>query len=138
MELMIALVIMGTIASMALPSVNATIRHRRLIAATNALAADLEVAFSLAGRQRKPVTVAYDAASGEIRVADRASDTVYVRRPLRATSEYRLDNVVMSPASVQLFPSGVGSAAFTILLSNGAFQRQIAVARTGLTRVSVP
>ena len=129
---------MGTLASMAMPAVNATIRHRRLIGATNALAADLEVAFSLAGRQRKPVVVSYDAGSGEIRVADRATDSVYLRRPLGATSEYRLDTVTMSPATVQLFPSGVGSAAFTILLTNGAFPRQIAVARTGLMRITVP
>ena len=135
---MIVVAVLGTLATMALPSVNATMRHRRLIAATNALTADLEVAFSLAGRQRKPVTISYDATSGEVRVADRASGTVYLRRPLGSTSEYRLDSVVMTPASVQLFPSGVSSSAFRIHLSNGAYQRQIGVARTGLARVTVP
>ena len=96
-----------------------------------------EVAFSLAARQRKPVALTYDAASGEVRVTDRETGTIYHRRALRATSEYMLDSVMMTPASVQLFPNGVSSSAFTIRLANGTFVRQLTVARTGFSRVTV-
>ena len=48
-----------------------------------------------------------------------------------------LDAVTMTPASVQIFPNGVSSAAFTIQLANGSFVRQLTVSRTGFRRVTV-
>lgn len=137
-ELLILVVLVGVIAAITLPSANATIRQRRLISATNALVSDLEVARTLAARQRKPVRLAYDPASGEFRVTDRASGTVYHRRPLRSTAEYQLEGVSMSPGPVEIFPNGVSSGGFTISLSHGSFQRNIVVTRTGLARVVVP
>jgi Tfp pilus assembly protein FimT len=135
--MMTVVVLLGTMLSIALPRLGKDIRQRRVIAAANAVNADIPIAFSLAARQRKPVTLSYDAASGELRVTDRASGTIYHRRPLRSTSEYMLDVVTMTPASVQFFPNGVSSSAFTIRLENGSFVRQLSVARTGFTRVTV-
>ena len=137
-ETMLVMVVLGTMLSIALPKMNDGVRQRRVIAASTALNADLPVAFSLAARQRKPVSLTYDASSGEIRVSDRLSDSIYLRRPLLATSEYQLDSVTVSPSSVQLFPNGVSSAAFTVRLYNGRFTRQVTMARSGFTRISVP
>ena len=136
-EWMTVIVILGTMFAIALPRLSDSMRQRRVIAAAGALNADIPTAFSLAARQRKPVTLRYDAASGEVRVTDRLTDSVYVRRPLRGTSEYMLDVVTMTPSSVQIFPNGVSSSAFTITLANGSFVRQLSVARTGLSRVTV-
>ena len=137
-ETMITLVVFGTIVSMALPKMSDGIRQRRVIGAANAVNADIPAAFSLAARQRKPVALSYDASSGELRVTDRADGTIYLRRPLRSTSEYMLDSVLVSPATVQLFPNGVSSAAFTVRLYNGRFTREISVGRTGFTRLTIP
>lgn len=136
-EWMTVIVILGTMFAIALPKLSSDIRQRRVIAAAGALNADIPTAFSLAARQRKPVMLSYDAASGEVRVTDRATDSVYVRRPLRSTSEYMLDGVTMTPSSVEIFPNGVSSSAFTITLANGSFVRQLSVARTGFSRVTV-
>jgi Tfp pilus assembly protein FimT len=136
-ESVIVIVVFGTMASIGLPKVNRDMRQRRVIAATNALSAEIPAAFSLAARQRKPVTLSYDAASGEVRVADRATGTVFARRALAKTSEYMLDTVTMTPASVQVYPNGVSSSAFTFRLANGKFVRQLTVGRTGLSRVTV-
>ena len=135
-EMLISVTIMGSVAAMGLPKVNSTIRQQRVIAASNALAGDVEAAFSVAARQRKPVRILYDAPTGEIRVIDRAAKTVYRRRPLGQTSEYHLDAVSISPAAVDVFPVGLASAAFTVTLTNGAFHRRVVVTRTGLTRVT--
>ena len=137
-EVLIVVSLIGTLSAFGLPSVNRTVRQRRVIAASMAVGRDVEAAFSLAARQRRPVRLAFDAASGELRVSDRGSATLYRQRALLATSEYRLDGVTMSPSSVDVFPNGVSSAGFAITLTNGSFQRQITVARTGLTRVMVP
>lgn len=137
-ESMITLVVLGTTMSMALPKMNASVRQRRVIAAANALNADVPVAFSLAARQRKPVTVSFHSSTGEIRIQDRSTNTVYHRRALLSTSEYQLDSVKISPATIQLFPNGVASSAFTVSLYNGRYSRVITVGRTGFTRVTVP
>jgi len=81
--------------------------------------------------------LSYQAATGEMRVTDRATGAILLRRALRSTSEYMLDSVAMTPSSVQLFPNGVSSAAFTVRLANGSFVRQLAVGRTGFSRITV-
>jgi Tfp pilus assembly protein FimT len=136
-EWMTVIVILGTMFAIALPRVNDSIRQRRVIAASNAVNADIPLAFSLAARQRKPVSLTYDVASGELRVLDRKDSTIYARRALRGTSEYMLDTVTMSPATVQVLPNGISSSAFTIRLANGKFSRRLFVARTGFSRVTV-
>jgi Tfp pilus assembly protein FimT len=135
---MIVIVMLGTVFSIGLPKVNASVRQRRVISAANSLSADIPIAFSLAARQRKPVVLTYQSATGEVRVTDRATGTLLLRRALRSTSEYKLDSVAMTPSSVQLFPNGVSSAAFTVRLANGSFVRQLSVGRTGFSRVTVP
>ena len=137
-EILIVVAVFGLVSAIAVPQVNSTIRQRRVIAAASAAASDVESAFSLAARQRRPLRVTYHSASGEIRIADRATGTVYRRRPLRMTGEYHLDAVSLAPGSVDVFPSGMSSAPFSISLTNGSFQRQILVTRTGLTRVIKP
>jgi len=132
------LVVLGVSFAIALPRVNSTTRQQRVISSARALSADVPVAFSLAARQRKPVLMSWDAASGEVRITDRATGTVYLRRPLKSTSEYQLDSVSMTPSSVQLYPTGVSSAAVTFHLASGAHVRRITVARSGLTRVFRP
>ena len=137
-EWMTVIVILGTMFAIALPRLSDDVRQRRVISAAGALNADIPAAFSLAARQRKPVMLSYDAASGEVRITDRAQpDSVYYRRALGSTSEYMLDAVTMTPSSVQIFPNGVSSSAFTITLANGSFVRQLSVARTGFSRVTV-
>ena len=138
-ELLMVIVVFGTMLMIALPRANQGIRQRRVIAASNALNATIPQAFSLAARARKPVTLTYDAASGEIRVIPRANpvDTVYARRALGSSSEYKLETVTMTPAAVQIFPNGTASSAFTIRLVNGSYVRQLNVGRTGLTHVTI-
>ena len=135
-EMLISITVMGAVAAMGLPKVNSSIRQQRVIAASNALAGDMEAAFSLAARQRRPVRILYDSPTREIRIIDRTALTVYSRRPLGLTSEYHLDAVSISPATVDVFPVGLASAAFTVTLTNGPFQRRVIVTRTGLTRVT--
>lgn len=134
-EIIVSLVILALVSRIALPSVNRTIRQQRVVAASAALAADIDAAFSVAARQRRPIRLTYDAASGQVRAADRATGTIYRRRALGNDSDFKLTSVALSPTTVDLFPSGIASAAFTITLTNGAYQRQLMVSRTGLSRV---
>jgi len=137
-ELLIYLTIVGTMAAIALPRMNAGARQRRLEQAAFAVAADVEASLSLAARRRRPMRLTYHGTSGELRTAERSTGAILRRRPLRASSEFHLDTIAMTPASVDLFPNGVATAGFTITMRNGSHARKVVVTRTGLTRVVIP
>lgn len=138
LEVLIFLVILGTLTAIALPRMKRDSSQRRVEAAAFAVTADVEAAFSLAARGRRPMRLTYNASSGELRAADRTAGTVHRRRPLRSSSEFQLDSVAMTPATVDFYPNGVATAGFTIAMKNGAHERRVVVTRTGLTRVVVP
>jgi type II secretory pathway pseudopilin PulG len=139
-ELMIVLVMLGIMAAFAYPRLAREIRRSRANQAATLVAADIEVAFSLAGRERRPVTVTYASASKELQIADRASgtSTIVRRRPLGSASEWNLDNVTTSGLPITIFPSGVASGAFSIDLISGSSTRRVSSTRVGLTRVYTP
>jgi ribosomal protein S8E len=100
------------------------------------VAADLEQALSIAGRQRRPVRVVIDGGLKEIRFLDRASGQVISRRALGAISEYKLYSVAGSPATVDLLPQGVATASTIVTLSAAGYSRNITMTRGGYVRVS--
>jgi Tfp pilus assembly protein FimT len=137
-EQMIVVVLIGALAAFGFPRVAREIRRSRVNQAASVVAADVEVAFTLAGRQRKPVTLSYVSSSKELQIADRASGTIVRRRPLGATSEWNVDAVTTTGLPLTIFPSGVASGSFTIDLMSGSFTRRVTSTRVGLTRVYTP
>lgn len=137
-ELMIVVVIIGVLAAFGFPRVSREIRRSRVNQAATVVATDIEVAFSLAGRQRKPVTVSYNTSTKTLQIADRASSTVVRSRPLGSATEWNLDAVTTTGLPVTIFPSGTASGSFTLNLTSGAFTRRVTSTRVGLTRVYTP
>ena len=137
-ELVIVVVMIGALAAFGFPRVAREIRRSRANQAASIVAADLEVAFTAAGRQRRPVTVSYSTATKQLQIADRSTSTVIRRRPLGSDSEWNLDQVTTTGLPVTIFPSGVASGPFTIDLTSGTFTRRVSSTRVGLTRVYTP
>ena len=137
-ELMLVVIVIGTLAAFGFPRVARELRRSRANQASAAVATDIEVAFSLAARQRKPVTVSYDAGTKELRVADRATGAVLRRRPLGADTEWKIDQVTTTGLPATIFPSGLANASFTVNLTSGSFTRRVTSTRVGLTRVFTP
>jgi prepilin-type N-terminal cleavage/methylation domain-containing protein len=137
-ELMIVVVIIGILAAFGFPRISREIRRTRANQAATVVASDIEVAFSLAGRQRRPVTVSYNGAAKELQIADRATTTVIRKRALGAGTEWNLDAVTTSGLPITIFPNGMASGAFTVNLTSGTFTRRVSTTRVGLTRVFTP
>jgi Tfp pilus assembly protein FimT len=135
---MIALTIVSILAAVGYPRVSRLIRLSRVNQAAALVAADVEVAFSLAGRARHPVTISYSSASKELQIADRSTGAIVRRRPLGASTEWNLDSVTTSGLPTTIFPSGVASGPFTIDLVSGSSARRVSSTRVGLTRVYTP
>ncbi len=132
------LVIVGIAAVMVMPRASVAMTHARVNRAAIVVAGDLELAFSLAGRQRKPVQLDFDLTNNSYTITDRASSAVLFKRALSQDRAYALASLAATNSSVQIFPNGLASAADTVTVSGAppaAYSRRIAMSRTGQVRV---
>ncbi|MDP9204698.1 MAG: prepilin-type N-terminal cleavage/methylation domain-containing protein [Gemmatimonadota bacterium] len=135
-ELLIVVVILGILATMVGPAMSRIARHNRVNRAATVIASDLQNAFAVAARQREPVRIQADASSRSYQFVDRKSGAVLrIRTFYGDTSEYRLTSLVFTPATIDVFPNGVSSAAVTINLFNGDYGKQITASTAGFIRV---
>ena len=135
-ELLIVVVILGVLATIMGPATSRIVRHNRVNRAATVIASDLQNAFAVAARQRAPVRIQADAASRSYQFIDRRTGNVLrIRTFYGDTSEYRLTSLVFDPATIDVFPNGVSSAAVKIDLANGDYTKQITASTAGFIRV---
>ena|SRR5690349_976254 len=135
-ELIAVVVILGIMASFAGPALSRIVRHQRVNRAATVIATDLQNAFAVAARQRQPVRVQADANTRSYQFIDRKTGTVLrIRTFYGDTSEYHLSKLQFTPATIDVFPSGISSAAVTIDLANGDYAKQITASTAGFIRI---
>ena len=128
--LSIASIVLAIVARPATTYVNRTHANRAAIV----LAADLDVARSIAVRQREPVRIAFDAGTMTYTVSTRNSGTVLKRRDLGSLGDFKLTSASFSPAAIDVFPSGISSAPLTVSLGGAGFVRTVTMSRVGMVR----
>jgi prepilin-type N-terminal cleavage/methylation domain-containing protein len=134
-ELTIAMALAAVGMSMAIRPLSRTLGHERINRSANVVAADLELALSLAGRQRRPLRVTFDSTAIQYTITNRLDGTVYQRRSLGLQSEFTLSRARFQPATLDVFPSGMTSGPLTVTLGSGAYTRQVTMTRAGLIRI---
>ncbi|HEY4734937.1 MAG TPA: prepilin-type N-terminal cleavage/methylation domain-containing protein [Gemmatimonadaceae bacterium] len=136
-EILVVVGIVGILATMAGPAMSRVVRHQRTNRAAMVITADLQNAFAVAARQRQPVRIQADEVSRSYQFVDRKTGSVLrIRTFYGDTSEYRLTKLKFTPATIDVFPSGISSAAVTVDLANGDYSRQIKASTAGFIRVS--
>jgi len=137
-ELALTLVTIALLTAISVPRIGTILSHSRLNQSTALVASDLEGAFALAGRQRKPVRLNCVCDSVLYRVLDRADGTLRLNRMLLGDDESGVTAMTFSTTPVDIFPSGVASAPLTVTLSAGAYSRQITMTTGGQVRILPP
>jgi prepilin-type N-terminal cleavage/methylation domain-containing protein len=135
-EIMMVVTVAGTAAVMAFPKVAQTVNHSRVNQAATIVAGDLELASSLADRQRKPVRITISNAAKTVTVTDRASGNVLSKKAYGITSEYHLTTVSGSPTTIDLFPNGTVSQSLTLTFTLDGYTRHVTMTRAGQVRVT--
>jgi prepilin-type N-terminal cleavage/methylation domain-containing protein len=134
-EILVTVAILGILATMTGPAMSRVVRHNRVNRSATVIAADLQNAFAVAARQRQPVRIQADAATRSYQFVDRRTGQVLrIRTFYGDTSEYRLTSLVFTPTTIDVFPSGISSAALTVDLANGDYSRQITASTAGFIR----
>ncbi|MBI2408547.1 MAG: type II secretion system protein [Gemmatimonadetes bacterium] len=131
-EMVIAMVIIGLMASAIMPRISRIVAEERIRKLQAAVATDFELAFALASRERKPVTVTYSTSTQVLAITDRATSTVLKTRYLGQNQSSSTTAVTFSPSGgITIFPAGLATAAVTVTVSNGNFTRTVMVTRAG-------
>jgi type II secretion system protein H len=135
MEMLVVIVILGVLSAMVGPAMSRIVRHNRVNRSATLIAADLQNAFAVAARQREPVRIQADANSRSYQFVDRKTGAVLrIRTFYGDTSEYRLTRLTFTPSTIDVFPSGVSSAALVVDLANGDYTRQVTASTAGFIR----
>lgn len=139
METMIALVMLAIVGAMAAPSIARSMTSTRVDRAALMVAGDVEAAFSLAARQRKPVLLVVDSVNRRIEIRDRATAAVLQTRTYGLNgSEYGLTRLAPSTPGITVFPNGLASGAFDIYTDANQSSRTVRVLRTGQIHITSP
>jgi prepilin-type N-terminal cleavage/methylation domain-containing protein len=134
-EIFVVMVVMGILVLASVPRIGQAFRSSRVDRAAGLVALTLERSFTLASRQRRPVTVSCDCVNQAIEIRDLATDVLYQRRAFGPDTEYQVDSLSLSEASVTVWPTGVANLPLTVTIAAGAANRQITMSSAGLVRV---
>jgi type II secretory pathway pseudopilin PulG len=139
-EMAFAFAIIGIMSLMMIPRIQRSMRAHQTRRAAIQVAGDVERAFTLAGRYRKPMRLSCVVAGGVCNnatytIADRTGGTVRVTRDLKNGGDLGTMTVVFSATPVDIFPNGVSTALDTITVSSGASIRKVVVTTAGQVRI---
>lgn len=136
LELMIALAMMSIIGMFALSRTSQMMTQWRLTRAAQAYGEELQSAFALVGRNRRPLTITLDKTAMEVRISDR-NGVIYRRRNLGTTSAYKLDpaDVTASRLTLEVYPPGLAADSMSVEFSRQGKYRRVRLLRGGLVQV---
>ena len=134
-ELMTTIAVGAIALLMAMRPAATYIQHTRVNRASAVLGGDLDMAKSVAERQRTPVRLAYDSTAGQYTLTNRATGVVIWKRSIGSSSDYNVRTIRFSPALTDFFPSGLTSGALTVTLSAGSYSKQVTMSRAGQVRL---
>lgn len=137
METLAVIIIMAILSAIALPAISKSQMQTKIDRAAYSISNDVQMAFSMAAREGKPVTYSINSATLRFAVTDRATGTVLHNRYFGVSeSPFGLTALGMSAPSITVFPNGTASGAVEINLTLRSYSRTVRVSRVGFTRVS--
>jgi Tfp pilus assembly protein FimT len=130
--------LIGILTLMGVPKIRQVIQASQVNRTAALVATDLERAFTVAGRYRKPMRLSCVCGSGTYTVADRTGGTVRLSRNLRADGQLGSMTLAFSQTPVDFFPSGVVSITtppLTVRVTSGNSTRAVTVSTAGQVRI---
>jgi len=133
---MVAITIVGIAIALSMPKIQAISNQTKVQRAAQAIQAEAQQAFAIAGRNRAPVTLRWSKSTLQLRTTNLAGTTIY-RRLVLGASSYGLDTtqVTVTPATLTVFPNGLAADSLVIALSRKGYSRTVKMTRSGLVRI---
>lgn len=106
LELVVVCLIVGVMAMVAVPAVSGAMVRTRVDQAASVVAEDFSRAFTLAGRARHPIQIAFETDDLLYRLVNQSTGEVIVERRFGSGSGYGLTSVSTSKDTVEVYPNG--------------------------------
>jgi prepilin-type N-terminal cleavage/methylation domain-containing protein len=139
MEIMTVLAIAGIMAAMSAGRISAYITSQRVLRAATAFQNDMETAFAIAARNRRPIRLAWNATSMQFQITDRTGTTVFRRSNLKEGYNLLSGEVVVSASPVEVFPGGLASSALQVTITavrgTNTYTKTVNMTRAGLVTI---
>jgi prepilin-type N-terminal cleavage/methylation domain-containing protein len=136
MELVVVMMIGGIVTTMSMGKVHALLSQQRVVHAATAVQNDLEAAFQIAARNRKPVVISYDSTAQRFTIGDRTGSMYYRRTNLSAQAYgFSRTSVGVSKTPLQVFPNGLAEDVLQVTFSSNGTTKKLYMTRTGLVKV---
>jgi type II secretory pathway pseudopilin PulG len=134
--MMVAIVIVGVTSAIGIGRIQQLIVANRVQRAASAVQNDLEAAFAIAGRDRRPVRISWDASTMALGVTDRAGTTAFRHTTLGMGSYgLRAQDVTFSASPLEVYPNGLAQDTLNITIVRGNASKQVRMTRSGLVLV---
>jgi prepilin-type N-terminal cleavage/methylation domain-containing protein len=139
-EMVFAFAIIGILSLMMIPRIQRSMQSHQTRRAAIQISGDVERAFTLAGRYRRPMRLTINTANATYTVADRNGGTVRMSRDLRNGGDLGTMTLAASVngtpvTQLDIFPSGISTSLDTISVSSGGSTRRIVVTTAGQVRI---
>ena len=136
LETVVVLVIVGVTSSMSVGKIYQLMVMTRIQRAATSVRNDMEGAFALAVRNRRPMRISWNSTTQQMAVTDRAGTTVFRRTNLSLGSfGLRSSDVSFSASPIEVYPDGFASDTLTITISRSSITKQIRMSRAGMVRI---
>ena len=136
LELIVVMTVVGIMAAVSMPRIVKINTQNKVQRAANALQAEVQQAFAIAGRNRRPVKFLWDNASLQVRVTDRAGTTIYRKTGLGVGSfGFAASDVTIYPTTLTVFPNGLAADTLYMKVSKSGFSKTVRVSKSGMTRI---
>ena len=135
-ELIIVVTMIAALAAVSMGRTSRMINTWRVTRAAQSMTEEMQTGFALVGRNRKPLTIAFNTATMELTFKDRAG-IIYRRRAYGKYSEYKLSSseVSFSRSSVEIYPPGRAADTMSIMITRPGVVRRVRMLRGGLTQI---
>lgn len=135
LELVVVMFVVILVTGMSMGKIHDIANQQKVIRAASTIRTSVEAAFSIAGRNRKPVRMSWDNTTMQFLVTDRAGTTVF-RRVALGSGPYSLpaNSVTFSTSPVEVYPNGLANSTLTVTFSANKVTRTVSVSRAGMVQ----
>jgi prepilin-type N-terminal cleavage/methylation domain-containing protein len=134
-ELALTLTLIAILTTLMVPKIGRIMQATRINREIAIVVQDLEQAFTIAARYRKPMRLSCTCGTQTYTIADRTGGTVRLSRRLGADADLGTLTLTFSASPVDIFPSGVATAPDTVRITSGASTRAVVLTTGGQVRI---
>ena len=135
LELMVVMLIGGVMAKVSIGKIHDLMSQQRVVHAATAIQNDLEAAFQIAGRNRAPVRISWDATVQQLSITNRAGTTTFRKTTLgRQAYGFASNAVTVSTSPLEVYPNGLAADTLLVTISSNGFTKKLRMSRAGLVQ----